>query len=89
MEACTSAHQYGRALTAAGFTVRLIAPHRVTPYRLLGKAAKNDANDAAAVCEAAARPHLLFVAVKSIEQQALPRLLEPTAAVAQRDQAEG
>jgi transposase len=71
MEACASAHHYGRALTAAGFTVRLIAPHRVTPYRLQGKAAKNDANDAAAVCEAASRPHMLFVAVKSIEQQAL------------------
>jgi transposase len=55
MEACASAHHYGRALTAASFTVRLIAPQRVTPYRLQGKAAKNDANDAAAdpprVCE--------------------------------------
>ena len=75
IEACASAHHDGRALTAAGFTVRLIAPHRVTPYRLQGKAAKNDANDAAVVpprvCEAASRPPMLFVAVKSIEQQAL------------------
>jgi transposase len=74
MEACASAHHYVRALSAAGFAVRLIAPHRVTPYRPRGKAVKNDANDAAVpprVCEAASRPHMLFVAVKSTEQQAL------------------
>jgi transposase len=71
MEACGSAHHYGRCLSRLGFVVRLIAPHRVTPYRLQGKAAKNDANDAAAICEAATRPHMTFVAIKTEDQQAL------------------
>ena len=43
----------------------------VTPYRMAGKSGKNDANDAAAICEAAGRPHMRFVPVKSCEQQGL------------------
>ena len=50
---------------------RLIAGHFVTPYRMAGKGGKNDANDAAAICEAAGRPHMRFVPVKTPAQQAL------------------
>ena len=53
-----------------GHKVRLIVPKFVTPYRLSGKRGKNDAADAAAICEAVQRPHLRFVPIKSVEQQA-------------------
>ena len=43
----------------------------VAPYRMSGKRGKNDANDAAAICEAAGRPKMRFVPVKTAEQQAL------------------
>ena len=66
MEACGSAHHWGRRLQAQGFTVKLIAPQFVKPYV---KSNKNDANDAEAVCEAMSRPSMHFVAVKSVEQQ--------------------
>lgn len=62
-----------------GLDARLIAAHFVAPYRLAGKSGKNDANDAAAICEAASRPHMHFVPVKSTERQgqvALHRLRE-------------
>ena len=52
-----------------GHTVRLMAPKFVVPYRLSGKRGKNDAADAAAICEAVARPNMRFVPVKSLEQQ--------------------
>lgn len=71
MEACTGAHHWARRLGQLGLQVRLIAPHLVAPYRLQGKKGKNDANDAAAVCEAATRPQMHFVPVKSVEQQAI------------------
>jgi hypothetical protein len=45
---------------------------RVSPCRKQGASGKNDANDAAAVCEAASRPQMHFVPVKSIEQQDMP-----------------
>lgn len=45
--------------------------HFVTPYRMAGKGGKNDANDAAAICEAADRPHMRFVPVKTPTQQPL------------------
>jgi transposase len=62
----------GRAGCALrGLDARLIAGHFVTPYRMQGRRGKNDANDAAAICEAASRPHMRFVPVKSAEQQAL------------------
>ncbi len=69
MEACGGAHHWARSLMAAGLNVRLIAPHLVSPYRQQGKTGKNDANDAAAVCEAASRPCMHFVAVKTVDQQ--------------------
>lgn len=69
MEACSGAHHWARLFAAHGHTVRLMAPKFVVPYRLSGKRGKNDAADAAAICEAVARPNMRFVPAKSIEQQ--------------------
>jgi transposase len=69
MEACTGAHHWARLFSAHGHTVRLMAPKFVAPYRLSGKRGKNDAADAAAICEAVQRPNMRFVPAKSIEQQ--------------------
>ena len=69
MEACSGAHHWARKLIALGLDARLISASLVTPYRMQGRGGKNDANDAAAVCEAASRPNMRFVPVKSIEQQ--------------------
>jgi transposase len=69
MEACSGAHHWARLFAAHGHTVRLMAPKFVAPYRLAGRRAKNDAADAAAICEAVTRPNMLFVPVKSCEQQ--------------------
>lgn len=71
MEASSSAHHWARKLIAMGLDARIIAAHLVSPYRLQGKSGKNDANDAAAICEAACRPQMHFVPVKSVEQQSL------------------
>jgi len=68
MEACATAHFWGRKLAALGHTVRLIAPKYVKPYV---KTNKNDARDAEAICEALLRPSMRFVAIKSPEQQAV------------------
>ena len=68
MEACSGAHRWARQLQASGFTVKLSAPQFVKPYV---KSNKNDANDAAAICEAMIRPNMRFVAVKTVEQQDL------------------
>lgn len=70
MEACTGAHHWARLFQQHGHTVRLMAPKFVAPYRLSGKRGKNDAADAAAICEAVQRPNMRFVPVKSVEQQA-------------------
>ena len=67
MEACSSAHHWGRQLLALGFEVRLIPPAHVKPYV---RRNKNDTVDAAAICEAAGRPGQRFVPVRSIENQA-------------------
>jgi transposase len=69
METCGGAHHVARQLRLLGLDARLIAGHFVTPYRMAGKSGKNDANDAAAICEAAGRPHMRFVPVKTAEQQ--------------------
>lgn len=69
MEACSSAHHWARRLRAKGLDARLIAANFVTPYRMEGKSGKNDATDAAAICEAASRPSMRFVPVKTPEQQ--------------------
>ena len=66
MEACASAHHWGRTLERFGHTVRLMAPQFVKPYV---KTNKNDEADAEAIYEAAARPNMRFVPIKSIEQQ--------------------
>jgi transposase len=66
IEACPSAHHWGRALQVLGHTVRLMPPSYVKAYL---KRSKNDANDAAAICEAVTRPSMRFVPVKTKEQQ--------------------
>jgi transposase len=53
MEANSSAHHWARKLVALGLDARIIAAHRVAPYRLQGKSGKNAANDAVAICEGA------------------------------------
>jgi transposase len=58
MEACSSAHHWARRLRALGLDARLIAANFVTPYRMQGRSGKNDATDAAAICEAASRPSM-------------------------------
>jgi transposase len=69
MEACGAAHHWARMLTCLGHTVKLIAPEAVKPFVKKGK--KNDAADAAAICEAASRPDVKFVPAKSVEQQGI------------------
>jgi transposase len=69
MEACTGAHDWARRFARYGHNVKLIAPKFVAPYRLSGKRGKNDAADAAAICEAVSRPAMRFVPVKTVEQQ--------------------
>lgn len=71
MEACSSGHFWARKLLGMGLAPRLIAAHLVTPYRMEGKGGKNDATDAAAICEAASRPKMRFVPIKSCEQQGI------------------
>lgn len=70
MEACSGAHHWARRLRSMGLDARIIAAHFVSAYRMQGKGGKNDANDAAAVCEAASRPAMRFVPLKTAEQQA-------------------
>ena len=66
IEACPSAHHWGRELQALGHTVKLMPPSYVKAYL---KRSKNDANDAAAICEAVTRPSMRFVPIKTKEQQ--------------------
>src|SRR5580693_1850859 len=66
IEACPSAHHWGRELQGLGHTVKLMPPSYVKAYL---KRSKNDANDAAAICEAVTRPSMRFVATKSEQQQ--------------------
>jgi transposase len=67
MEACASAHYWGRAIGELGHQVRLVPPAYVKPFV---KRQKNDMADAEAICEAAQRPTMRFVAVKSEAKQA-------------------
>ncbi|MCU4160802.1 IS110 family transposase [Acidiphilium sp. AL] len=68
MEACSSAHYWGRELVAMGHTVKMMPPAYVKPYVKRGK---TDAADAAAICEAVTRPTMRFVPIKTAEQQAV------------------
>lgn len=67
IEACSSSHHWARSLVALGHRVKLIPPAYVRPYV---RRNKNDAVDAAAICEAVGRPNMRFVAVRSVENQA-------------------
>lgn len=69
LEACGAAHHWARVLTGLGHDVKLIAPEAVRPFVKKGR--KNDAADAAAICEAASRPSVKFVSAKSLEQQSV------------------
>ena len=66
IEACPSAHHWSRKLQALDHTVKLMPPSYVKAYL---KRSKNDANDAAAICEAVTRPSMRFVPIKSEQQQ--------------------
>lgn len=68
MEACGSAHHWGRELMALGHDVKLIPPAYVKPFV---KRQKNDKNDAAAIYETLSRPGLRFVKVRSVDNQAV------------------
>jgi len=68
MEACATAHHWARELIKLGHTVKLMPPSYVKPYVRRGK---NDATDAAAICEAVTRPSMRFVPVKSADQQSV------------------
>ena len=65
MEACASAHHWGRAFEQLGHTVKLMSPKYVKPYV---KTQKNDCRDAEAICEAVSRPTMRFVAIKTVDQ---------------------
>ncbi len=67
MEACGSAHHWGREIAALGHQTKLIAAAYVKPFV---QRQKNDAADAAAIVTAARQPHMRFVAVKSADHQA-------------------
>ena len=67
LEACGGSHHWGRLLTQMGHRVRLIPPQYVKPFVKRGK---NDRNDAEAISEAAGRPEMAVVPVKSAERQA-------------------
>ena len=68
MEACGSAHYWGRTFAARGHTARLIAAEFVGAFRQGGK---NDGNDALAIAIAARQPTMRFVPIKTVEQQTI------------------
>jgi transposase len=73
LEACGGSHHWARELTALGHQARLVPPQYVKPYVKRGK---NDRNDAEAICEAAGRPGMHFVPVKTLAQQAQGMVLK-------------
>src|SRR5580693_8957830 len=81
MEACGGSHHWARKLLALGHEVRLIPAQYVKPYLKRGK---NDRNDAEAICEAAGRPGMRFVAAKSEDQQANTMVLKVRATLVEQ-----
>jgi transposase len=73
LEACGAAHYWARVLQGLGHAVVLLPPQYIKPYVKRGK---NDAIDAAAICEAMSRPDMRFVPPKSAEQQAALTMLK-------------
>ena len=73
LEACAGSHHWGRVLSRMGHRVKLIPPQYVTPFVKRGK---NDRNDAEAICEAASRPTMRTVPVKSADEQATTLILK-------------
>jgi transposase len=73
LEACGAAHYWARVLQGLGHEVVLLPPQYIKPYVKRGK---NDAIDAAAICEAMSRPGMRFVPLKSAEQQAALMMLK-------------
>lgn len=71
MEACSGAHYWAREFKSIGHQVAIIAAKFIEPFRTGGK---NDNNDAEAICEAAMRPNIWHVPVKTVEQQAVMTL---------------
>lgn len=71
MEACGSAHHFARTLSRLGFSLSLLPPQYVRPYR---RRNKNDAADAEALLQAARNPEIRPVAVKTVEQQTIQAL---------------
>lgn len=80
MEACATSHYWARCLQGFGHKVKLLAAQHVKPYLQGGK---NDANDASAICEAASRPRMKYVSIKTESQQAM-QLVHRARAVAIR-----
>jgi transposase len=71
MEACYSAHFWGRTFEQYGHTVKLVPAQHVKPFV---RGNKNDANDAIAIAEASLRPNMKFVRIKTLEQQDIQSL---------------
>jgi transposase len=71
MKASSSARHLARQLIGLGLDARIISAQLVSPYRSQVATGKNDANDAAAICEAASRPTMRLIPVKFIEQQSM------------------
>ena len=71
MEACASAHHWGRLAACLGHRVLMMSPHKVAPYMHRNK---NDVNDADGIAEASSRPGMRFVGLKSVDQQQLQQL---------------
>ncbi len=71
MEACAGVHHWGREVEKRGHTAKLLPPQHVRPYV---KGNKNDYNDARAIAEAATRPGMRLVGLKTVEEQDLQAL---------------
>lgn len=71
MEACASAHHWGRLAARLGHRVLMMSPHKVAPYMHRNK---NDVNDADGIAEASSRPGMRFVGSKSVDQQHIQQM---------------